>query len=188
MDCVKKRCQRSFPVFVIENDQAVVPGECSIGELRQLFSFFEHRAPNIDSAHSPILDAQIHKQTLDRMLGGNAHFVFCAHIANTESELQKLGLDGYSLCSRCKRFLCKRSGHDSKRVSGQKETDLECLLRHIRNSLAHGHVYIIHRGNYISILLEDINNSGKTTARIICCQADLKKWKAILEKAISHQQ
>ena len=188
MNCIKPKCGGSFPYFIIDSGHAVVPGECDIGNMRQLLSFFEHKAPNIDSVHSPILDESMHKQALDRMLGGNTNYVFCAHSANTQDELARLSLAGNVLCSRCKRFLCKRSGRDSKRVPGKKETDLECLLRHLRNAIAHGHVYVFHGGNYISVLFEDINNSGKTTARIICCQADLKKWKAILENALSHQQ
>lgn len=185
MTCLKPKCTGSFPCFIVDGSHAVVPGECDIGNLRQLLSFFEHRAPNIDSVHSPILDESKHKPTLDRMLGGNTNYVFCAHSANTKDELAMLNLAGSVLCSRCKRFFCKRSGHDSKRLPGQKETDLECLLRHLRNAIAHGHVYVFHGGNYISVLFEDLNTNGKTTARIICCQADLRKWRAILEEAIS---
>lgn len=187
MACIKPSCKQNHLHFVVENDNAVVPGECDIGELRQLFAFFEHRAPNIESVHSHILAESLHEQTLAQMLRDNRSFVFCAHSVSTESELEKLGLAGNSLCSRCKRFLCKRSGHDSKRVPGQKETDLECLLRHIRNAIAHGHVFIIHGGNYISILFEDLNERKKITARIICCQADLKKWRAVLEEALLRQ-
>lgn len=187
MDCIKTYCKKAFPHFVVENDYAIVPGECDIGELRKLFAYYEHRAPNIESVHSPILARNLHTQVLKKMLHDNCSFVFCAHNAGTELELQKLGLHGNSLCARCKRFLCKRSGHNSKRVPEQKETDLECLLRHIRNAIAHGHVYIIHGGNYISILFEDLNNQKKITARIICCQPDLKRWRDILQEMLSSQ-
>lgn len=130
MTCLQPKCTGSFPCFIVDGSHAVVPGECDIGNLRQLLSSFEHRAPNIDSVHSPILDESKHKPTLDRMLGGNTNYVFCAHSANTKDELAMLNLACSVLCSRCKRFFCKRSGHDSKRLPGQKETDLECLLRH----------------------------------------------------------
>ena len=188
MSCIKNNCRSPYSSFVVDNIHAVVPGECNIGALRQLLSFFEHRAPNIDSVHSPILNASVHKRTLDKMLGGNVVYAFCAHSANSQEEFDKLGLAGKLLCARCKRFLCKRSGHNSKRVPGQKETDLECLLRHLRNAIAHGHVYVLHGGNYISVLFEDKNEKGSTTARIVCCQADLKKWRAILEEAVSSCQ
>lgn len=188
MVCVRKgkKCCCSF--FVVEDNNAIVPGECDVGDLRALFSYFQYRAPNIDSLSSPILDEGAHQKTLELMLKKNSLFAFCAHNLKTEDELVKLNLSGNVLCSQCKRFLCKRSGHNSKRVPTRKETDLECLLRHLRNAIAHGHVYIIHGGNHISALFEDRNSDKRITARIICCQADLRKWRCILESAVQGQR
>ena len=187
MICVRKNKKCSFSSFVVDDSNAVVPSECDIGDLRSLFTYFQYRSPNVDAIRSPILEAELHQETLDLMLKGNSYYVFCAHSSKTEDELIKLNLSGNILCSQCKRFLCKRSGRNSKRVPAQKETDLECLLRHLRNAIAHGHVYIIHGGNYISVLFEDRNANNRITARIICCQADLKKWRSILEDAVREQ-
>lgn len=53
-------------------------------------------------------------------------------------------------------------------------------MRHLRNTLAHGRFFVIHGGNHISLLFDDQNGEGNITARIICNQADLKKWKKII--------
>ena len=185
MDCITAICNKQNTLFVIDPSNAVVPSECEIGILRHLFSYFQYIAPNIDSVHSPILEASMHEEVLHQLLHDNSNYHFCAHNLITNDELKKLALEGDLICSKCKRFLCKRSGKDSKREPKRKETDLECLLRHLRNSIAHGHVYIVHGGNTIHVCFEDINPQKKTTARIVCTQAELKKWRSILVEAIS---
>lgn len=188
MKCVTGVCDKTISYFDIAPENAIAPFECEIGDLRQLFSYFQHRAPNVDSLKSPYLLPETHQSVLDEMLKGNELFVFCSQNAKTEDELAKVAFGGSQVCIRCKRFLCKRmTSRNAKRDETRKETDLECLLRHMRNSIAHGHVFVYHSGNYISVLLEDQNDKGNTTARIVCCQADLKKWRNILEKAIKDQ-
>ena len=188
MKCITKKCEKNVVYFNISSENAVVPFECEIGDLRQLFSYFHYKAPNVDSLQSPYLRPEFHEVILSEMLKRNDVFRFCAQNAKIDEELKIVALNGNSICNRCKRFLCKRmTSRGAKRDETRKETDLECLLRHIRNSIAHGHVFIIHNGNYISILLEDQNDKGNTTARIVCCQADLKKWRTVLESAIKSQ-
>ena len=75
----------------------------------------------------------------------------------------------------------------AKRDKTRKESDLECLLKHLRNAIAHGHVYLQHGGTYIRLLFEDINDKGAITARIVCFQTDLKKWRKILQDAVANQ-
>ena len=187
MKCQHLICAKKNNNIVIEKQQAIIPAECDIGDLRKLFSYFQYRAPNIDSAHSPLLSVDYHTYVLDSMiktLKNTDSCVFKAHNSNTESCLREVALWGNQLCDRCKRFMCKRMTNKAKRDNTRKETDFECLLRHLRNSIAHGHVYIFHAGNHITVCFEDVNKDHNTTARILCTQADLKKWKSILEKAI----
>ncbi len=189
MNCVNGKCQRTVTYFDVDIAHAVVPYECEIGELKQLFSYFQYRAPNIDSLKSPYLAPDSHEGVLRAIINGNQDFHFCPQNANTENELEKVALRGDRVCSRCKRFACKRmTSRNAKRDASRKETDLECFLRHLRNSLAHGHVYVLQGGNYTSVLFEDENDKGNITARIVCCQADLRKWRTILEKSIKDQQ
>lgn len=61
-----------------------------------------------------------------------------------------------------------------------KETRMECLFRHIRNSLAHNHVYVFSNGN---IVLEDTDaQNGKITARILLNKSTLLEWIRIIRK------
>lgn len=188
MKCLSAVCTKKVNKIIVAEEFAIVPSECEVGELRQLFSYFQYRAPNIDSAQSPLLDVNYHAGALEEIIQQHGDvFQFCSQNAKTENELSKLALNGTSICSWCKRFLCKRTNTSAKKDLSRRETDLECLLRHIRNALAHGHVYLVHGRKYINMLLED-NNKGKITARIVCCQADLKRWRRVLEQAIKAQQ
>ena len=191
MKCVKSTCPKEKKVFSLEEKAAVIPIECDVGKLRSLFAYFQYRAPNIDSLHSPLLSVDKHEKVLEAIKkthnSRNGEYVFCAHNANTESEFTQRALWGDVICGKCKRFVCKRMTNHAKRDSVRKETDLECLLRHIRNSLAHGHVFVNHGGNFISVCFEDVNDKHKLTARIVCGQADLMKWKRILEEAVESE-
>ena len=187
MKCLLEICNKKAARFEIAVKNAIVPSECDTGELRKLFSYFQYRAPNIESLQSPLLAPCYHDSVLNEIAKGREEYRFCSQNAKTEDELAKNALSGINLCSWCKRFLCKRMNNPSKRDPSRRETDLECLLRHLRNAIAHGHVFVIHGGNHISVLLEDTNNQGNTTARIICNQADLKKWRKILEDAMKAQ-
>ncbi len=184
MKCTNGICKKQVAKFEIRKECAIIPFECEIGELRKLFSYFQYQAPNIDSLNSPLLESSIHDSVLLEITNGKDCFKFCQQNAVTVDELSKVALNGTELCSWCKRFLCKRMTKPAKRDPSRRETDLECLLRHLRNAIAHGHVFVIHGGNHISVLLEDTNEKGNTTARIVCCQADLKKWCNILQRAV----
>lgn len=187
MKCLHTNCAKKNEHILIDPRLAIIPAECEIGDLRRLLGYFQYRAPNIDSVHSPLLPAVGHNDVLDAMvavLKNNDYCIFKAQNANTESALREVSLWENTVCDRCKRFMCKRMTLNAKRDPTRKETDLECLLRHMRNSIAHGHVYIFHAGSHITVCFEDVNKDHNTTARILCTQADLKKWKSILEKAI----
>ncbi len=58
------------------------------------------------------------------------------------------------------------------------ETRMEALFRHIRNSLAHNRLYGFDNGN---IMLEDINEKKKITARILISKNTLLDWIPIIK-------
>ncbi len=160
-------------------DLIIVPFEDGTTETRKLFACFLYNAPNIESAHSRIISNDQHSAIFDRMMEGR-HFKYqkvCSANSIIEKELTKGFLNGDSICLKCKRFICKRKQTSKGKMP---ESDLECFLRHIRNSIAHGRVYYLHGGNKIHIVFEDVNNSGKLSARIVCIKADLEHWKKVL--------
>ncbi len=188
MKCTAGVCDKRNASMSLDISNAIVPAECEIGALRSIFGYFEHRAPNIDSNHSPLLEYVSHEKVLHEMIGTKGEYVFLPHNKDIQALLTDYSLSGNELCNRCKRFVCKRMPQKAKREPTRAETDLECLLRHLRNSLAHGHVYISHGGNYISVCFEDMNEKKHTTARILVNQAQLKKWKNTLERAMKEQE
>lgn len=109
---------------------------------------------------------------------------FCAFNAQIEKELKQANLDGDDICLKCKRFVCKRK---QTKNGAFPETDLDCFLRHIRNSIAHGRVYCLHGGNRVRIVFEDENSSGNLSARIVCIKADLEHWKKVLSNPAYYQ-
>ena len=59
----------------------------------------------------------------------------------------------------------------------QQETRMECLFRHVRNSIAHNRTYLFDNDN---IMLEDSDDNGKISARIIMPRTSLLKWISII--------
>ena len=65
------------------------------------------------------------------------------------------------------------------------ETYLNALLRHIRNSLAHGNLYVWKkkRGDFIFMIDYD-DKKKKITAKIMISSIILDQWKTILESEV----
>ena len=162
-----------------------VPFEANNGDLSKLLRFFLYKAPNISSAHSPKISniTYSHDSILREMMNGRKFskgIDFCSSNCRIEKHLLKVGLNGNKICLKCKRGVCKRNP-----IKGNnKESDLDCLLRHIRNSIAHGRFYYSHGGNIIFLMFEDVNTTGNISARIVCLRADLEHWKNVLLKYI----
>lgn len=171
-DCIK------YSIINIKSLQTI-PFEGKNTSIEKLFSFFLYLAPGIESAYSKGIPIEKHNEVFERMMF-NRHFrymKFCSSNAKIESELSKGFLYDNNLCLKCKRFVCKKKKSNKE---APLETHLDCFLRHIRNAIAHGRVYINHIGNKVHIIFEDENNSKNISARIICIKADLEYWKSIL--------
>lgn len=148
--------------------------------LHQLFIYYLHLSPDIESTWSLSIKREKHP-IIFQQLFENRHFEYKRfYSSNTqiEPEMIHAGLSGTDICLKCKRFVCKKKQNTKKMLP---ETDLDCFLRHMRNSIAHGNVFIIPRKNRIHILLEDYNSTGNLSARILCTKSDLDHWKKILD-------
>ena len=168
------------------NDLLVVPFKTPTLEVKKLFSYFLHIAPNIESAHSKNIPIEMHAEIFERMMETRhfKHKKFCRANAVIEKEFNKCNLNGSNICLKCKRFVCKKKQSCKNKP---EETDLNCFLRHIRNSIAHGRVYCCHAGNRIHIVFEDENITGNLSARIVCIKADLEHWKRVLSEQRYYQ-
>ena len=176
--CVKNNCKSVVNVNICKI--LIPPFENMPADTQRLFSYFLHMAPDISSVHSLKISKTLHAELFRQMME-NRHFFyqkFCSSNAPIEKELDKGFLSGSNLCLKCKRYVCKRE-KNKKGIS--PESDLDCFLRHIRNSIAHGRVYYSNVNNRIHIIFEDINKSQNISARIVCFKSDLEYWKKILK-------
>ena len=190
MKCIlNEKCEKKYKLFEISEEKTIVPGEIDNKKLHDVLTYFQYRAPNIDSLKSPLLEREYHDGLFQKMIANKMKYSLYDDIDNVRKNYSKFALDGDSICSGCKRFICARHSGNSRSAPGQKESDLECLLRHMRNALAHSSIYLaMESKKYNAILFEDNNLNGKSSARIVCCQADLMKWRTLLLKAVKEQE
>ena len=155
----------------------ITPFEINDPKLIKLFSFFLHTAPRISSNRAmPIDDIRLIANWnifITDFETGAYHFVATTYPKSIASFYENYHLASSSeLRRRARGFVCRKKDKD--------ELDVVCLLRHIRNAIAHGNVYHLNAGNRKFILFEDFNEKSKPTARILFSQTDLKKLKDAL--------
>lgn len=183
LKCIKSECTKDAPKFIISNKNAYSIKDSKIGELKKLLDYFLLRAPNIDSYSSSNLPTIHHEEVFLEILKGKFFYKFYSDNTRLELKLGEFALDGNEICSWCKRFVCKKYNKSKNLPNG--ESDLDCLLRHIRNAIAHGRVFVLYKKkSYIQVLFHDVNKNGNHSAFIICNQADLKSWRKILNAAV----
>ena len=155
------------------------PFDSGVRNFTGIAKYFLYFAPSIDSAHSAgILDNARSDEVLTRMLD---------HSSMTEKTriLQRIQqaswrnsqFDDYVIDFEESRILCDRY---------KTENELHALLRHIRNALAHGYIYVWKKknGNYI-LLIDFDSGKNKTTAKILVTPSIMEQWKAELENEIA---
>lgn len=150
----------------------IAPFECKDEKMISLFSFFLHSAPTIDSATAMNIESKRLQNNWDNYLkiAQLQNYKFLSSNCRIEKYILETYLDDEAEVNRrSKSFVCK--------FKDKNETEYECILRHLRNSIAHSHVYMVHAGNRKYIMFEDFNKSGKQSSLILLSQSDLKKLK-----------
>ena len=154
------------------------PFEIDDDRLRRLFSFFMHSAPTIESSTAAVISEERLVDNWNRFISSNvfSNFkIYADRYALSEDSLDKNGLGMRQEVSRkMKVIVCKRKCKDEK--------DYECVLRHIRNSLAHNNVYVDNTSNRKYILLEDYNTRKNLTSRMVLSQTILSNLKSEIMK------
>lgn len=152
--------------------QEVIPFEIPDAKLISLFSFFLHSAPTIDSRTAMTIPAeriQNNWQSFLEMSDLKPKIIYAEGYSNLGDACEKNGLGANAeITRRTKGFICIRKG---------KESDYECVLRHIRNSIAHNNVFYCNAGNRKYVLFVDYNKNKKLTARILFSQTTLTSLK-----------
>ena len=155
------------------------PLDTGIKNFTEILKFYMYYAPNIDSC-----------QSNGRIEGNNAEAVLQemlirANIRNKTRFLKKIqknswaksGLETDEIDFEDSRILCDKYSN---------EEELSALLRHIRNALAHGYIYVWKKRSGKFILLVDFDsNKNRCTAKILVSMPILESWKAILENEMA---
>lgn len=154
------------------------PFDTGIRNFTTIAKYFLYFAPSIDSAHSiGNLDDIRSGEILARMLARSG-------ITGKTRIMQRIQqaswrnarFDSYEIDFEDSRILCDRF---------KTENELHALLRHTRNALAHGYVYVWKKrnGNYI-FLIDFDSGKKKPTAKILVTPSIMEEWKAELENEI----
>ena len=159
-------------------DNIIPPFEIDDVKLIRLFSFYLHTAPTIESRSAAQIDEErISNNWINfsnNLNKDTVRFYSSSYQVDRFSDsIKKYGLDdGAEVNRRTRALVCKKKTN--------QETDYRCLLRHLRNSIAHNNVYISNVSNRKYILFEDFNKNGNISAKILLSQNDLR----ILKKEI----
>ena len=159
-------------------ENKLAPFEIEDTKLRRLFSFFLHTAPTIDSNLASKIDEDRLSNNWNNFVSNYANKKISLYSYSFEKLIQQFEKHGLSNESKVSRKLnaivCKKKN--------QAETNYQCVLRHLRNSLAHCNLYIANAGNRKYILFEDYNKKGNITARMLLSQDFLNKLRKELMK------
>ena len=117
-----------------------------------------------------------------RLLKSAGISIFCFIKGDSIDEtLDSMNL-GSKICTEHPRAVLKQNAkvvlyEDGSTEIRQQETRMECLFRHIRNAIAHNHTYLFDNGN---ILIEDRDDNGKISARLLMPRDTLIEWMRIV--------
>lgn len=156
------------------------PFETGIKNFTSVAKYFLYYSPCIDSAQSQgELDEKQSDEVYERMLASTQ----LKSKTRVLKKIQKTSWKISSLDGFCLDF------EDSRMMFDQysKETELHALLRHIRNAMAHGYLYVWRKkgkGDYV-LLVDYDSGKRKETAKILVTMKILEQWKAILENTIA---
>ena len=164
------------------NQMITTPFETGIRNFPSVAKFFLYYAPCIDSAQT---QGEYDEKTADRVL---KEMISAAELKDKARILKRIqrkswqisGFDTEELDFEDSRLLCDQYS---------KETELHALLRHIRNALAHGYIYVWRKqgktkGDYVFLVDHD-STKKRDTAKIMVSMTILETWKAILENQIA---
>lgn len=156
---------------LIENK--ILPFEIEDEKLKKLFSFFLHSAPTVASVSAAVLSVERLDKNWNNFISRftDNSYIFIQSQCSIEKYFEKYSLHTDADIKRQSHgFICKRRD--------KTEEDYVCFLRHIRNAIAHSHVYCVHVGNRKFILFEDFNTkTTKQSSRILLSQTDLQRLK-----------
>ena len=153
----------------------ICPFEVKDSKLQLLFSFFLHKAPTIDSRLA------IKSKKYD--------VKWKSYIKNWKEKTYRFyskQIPSENILSQYKLTDIKEVGNKDRAFVCTKkdptESDYECFARHLRNSIAHGFVFMVAKKNRTYLFFEDYNKNKNRMAIILVSKSDLEKLKIEMER------
>lgn len=153
------------------------PMDDSIPKLRGLVDYFHYKAPGISSATAApriddekLADRLWHQMMKEAGLTDTNTFVCSRRRKKLSSEEMEMAVFSH-------RYVwCQK---------GDKERELDSVLRHLRNAMAHGHLYVkqLPRDTQICLLDYESGRISKPSAKLVLNRATLERWRRILRNA-----
>ena len=155
------------------------PFETGIRNFTSVANYFLYYAPNVDSAQST---GRIVAERSDLLMATMLNQV---GLTKKTKILKKIQPNSWKFCGLNEDAL---DFENSCMVIDKygTETDLQALIRHLRNALAHGYTYIWKKknGNYVFFMDFD-PKKNRITAKILVSMKILECWKAMIESEIA---
>ena len=161
---------------ILQSD--IAPFEVEDDVLILLFRYYLHRAPTINSVRSVSNNLANPEEKWTEYLtslhiGKEQHHIYSSNRI-TEQQLGYFNLSDDDIVTRnTKGIVC---------CSYQEEPNINCLLRHLRNSIAHGRVYVRCIGNSSILIFDDYNKVNNQSARIVLTKSDLRQLKSVISR------
>lgn len=178
-----KRCIQSISAIYSEQD------------FKTIAEFYLLNAPVLKSGKSDAFglkslheynwrgNSDMNKLERELLKSSGLSFFCFIKASSIDDTLIQMNLEG-DICGSHPRAVmlqnCSATIHENGQVEVKaSETRMECLFRHIRNSIAHNHTYILGED---AIVLEDIDTNSKITARIMLFKKTLIEWIPIISR------
>ena len=155
------------------------PFETGIRNFTSVANYFLYYAPNIDSAQST---GRIAAERSDLLMATMLDRVGLTKKTKILKKIQPKSWNSYGLNEDTLDFEISCIVMDKYGA----ETELQALIRHLRNALAHGYVYVWKKRNRNFIFFKDFDTKkNKITAKILVSMTILECWKALIENEIA---
>lgn len=163
-------------------ENCIVPFEIDDDNLKKLFSYFLHRAPSIQSVSALEASVDDFGSMWNKFIAKWDEQKLPYRIYSEKSEFPKESVVKYKYGLSDDSHIHKKSRAFICFKKDTTEHKLETLLRHLRNSIAHGRVFMLPQGNRKYILFEDFSLRGKKRAMILFSQSDLQELRKATSK------
>lgn len=185
--------------------ESIIQSTLTTDEINAVFDFYVLHAPILKSGSDKTDDFGIKSlgeygwygncrlSELERNLlkSGDVHRFVMIRADSINETLENMGLKD-DICIKHPRAVMQQNFKVTVKENGEvkleeRETRMQCLFRHIRNSIAHNRTYLFENGEMI--LLEDADTDKKVTARILIKVKTLIDWIEIIRgKTQEHPQ